>query len=307
MEKKSYLAIDIGGTDIKWAEITHDYHMISHGKCENHCTDSAMLIHIIEDTAVSHPSIQGIGISVPGTVKMSDPDGTVIGGGALTFMDKVPLGKLIREHCALPCSVANDGKCCVLGEYEAGVLKGCSSGVVLALGTGVGGGIIINGQILEGFHSFAGEFSFLKVNMQGAFSMENAIGGACSWLKLKHDILTEMNLQDDPKINGYKLFEWIEEGNAAAVRGLHQYARSVAELILQLEAVVDPEVFVIAGGISSRAVLIEAIQEETQKILDSIPYKQLPLPRIKGAALGNDADLYGAAMHLRNMEQHLNQ
>ena len=298
MEKKSYLAIDIGGTDIKWAEITHDYHMISHGKCENHCTDSAMLIHIIEDTAVSHPRVQGIGISVPGTVKMSDPDGTVIGGGALTFMDKVPLGKLIREHCALPCSVANDGKCCVLGEYEAGVLKGCSSGVVLALGTGVGGGIIINGQILEGFHSFAGEFSFMASDMQKEFSMHNAVGGTCGWHALKNCVLTEMNVEDSENINGYTIFKWIEEGNEDAKKGLKQYAHQVGALIMQIQSIVDPECFAIAGGISARPELILAIQEETAKIRDSIPFDQLPHPNIKGALLGNDANLYGAVSHL---------
>lgn len=301
------LAIDIGGTDIKWAVMDDQLCAVRQGSMANHTASHDDVLQVICRLKLVISDIRGIGISVPGTIRADDPTGTVIGGGALPFLDGFALGKAVETETGVPTAVLNDGKCGVLGEYGAGSLKGCSSGVVLALGTGVGGGILLNGSVLQGFHCFAGEFSFLKVNMQGAFSMENAIGGACSWLKLKHDILTEMNLQDDPKINGYKLFEWIEEGNAAAVRGLHQYARSVAELILQLEAVVDPEVFVIAGGISSRAVLIEAIQEETQKILDSIPYKQLPLPRIKGAALGNDANLYGAAMHLRNMEQHLHQ
>ena len=300
METKNYLAVDIGGTDIKWAEITEDNHIVSHGKLENHCTDSSELIHIIYDIAASHPKLQGIGISVPGTVKMDDHDGVIIGGGALTYNDKVPFGKLVSERCNLPCAVANDGKCCALGEYEAGVLKGCSSGVVLALGTGVGGGIIVNGKILDGFHSFAGEFSFMASDMQKAFDMSNAVGGTCGWYALKHYVLSEMNMEDSPDINGYTIFKWIEDGNEKAKNGLMQYAHQVGTLIMQIQSIVDPECFAIAGGISARPELILAIQEETAEIRDSIPFDQLPHPNIKGALLGNDANLYGAVSHLKS-------
>ncbi len=298
MNRKTYLAVDIGGTEIKWALIDEELQIIKQGRSANNIKSTAKMVDAIEQLAKENQDCGGIGISVPGTVKMDDPDGTVYGGGNCYFLDRAPLGKQVRERCQLPVAVLNDGKCGVLGEYEAGVLKGVSSGVVLALGTGVGGGIIINGSILEGFHSFAGEFSFLSTNTEKPFSISSAVGGVCGWPALKNDVLTAMNKKDSAGINGYTIFQWIEEGNKDAQKGLDTYAFRIAQLIMQLQSVVDPECFVIAGGISARPALLKAIQNQLDAIRKAIRFSQIPAPTVKAAALGNDANLVGAAAFL---------
>ena len=233
MSNEKYLAIDIGGTEIKWAEMDAQFQIYDRGHQKTEVYSSDELLNLIHQIVNSYPSIEGIGLSVPGTVKMHDKDGVVKGGGALQFLDGVRLGRLVEESCQMTAAVLNDGKCGVLGEYQAGALRGCRSGAVLALGTGVGGGgIIIDGKILDGCHSFAGEFSFMNTDMFKPFCIERAVGGLCGWHSLKYDVLKEMNQEDSPEIDGRLIFEWIEEGSEPARRGLSQYASRISALIL---------------------------------------------------------------------------
>ena len=300
MSTSGYLAIDIGGTEIKWALFDNQLKINKRASyATSQIKDTDTLINSLQPVINQLPELKGIGVSVPATVKLNDLSGEVIGGGALPFLDHVALGTLVKNKYQVPVAVLNDGKCGVLGEYTAGPLVGCTSGIVLALGTGVGGGIIINGQLLEGFHSFAGEFSFLRCNMDQPFSMENVIGGRCSWLSLKALILKQKQQEDQPTITGKTLFDWIEQGDKEAIQGLNDYARQVALLILQLQAVIDPQRFVIAGGISVRPALSQAICQQVEQVLQEIPFKQIPHPTVVQATLGNDANLYGAAVYLK--------
>ena len=183
-----------------------------------------------------------------------DVAGTIHRGGALTFMDGCPLGKLMREALGVPVAVNNDGKCCALGEYAAGALRGTRFGVVLAIGTGIGGGIVIDGKVLRGTHCFAGEFSFLRNDVTTAASTENSFAGS--------------------------------GGRARAFDGQ----------LINLQAVLDPEVFVIAGGISCHPELVDALRAQMPLALAGYEgtLAGITVPQIKVAELGNDANLYGA-------------
>ena len=221
---------------------------------------------------------KGIGVSIPGTLR-DDPDGIVEGGGVLKFLDQAPFGKMVRERCGVPCFVENDGKSCALGEYTTGALKGCGSGVVLVLGTGVGGGIVIDGRVYKGAHSFAGEFSFIMERPGEKLGLGTIFGSSCGWSAgLKADLLRRKNLPEDTEMDGHQIFDLINSGDEDACSALQTFCSHLATQIHNLQAILDPEIFAIGGGISNQPVLMKVLQESLDYIYED---KVLPQTRIE--------------------------
>ena len=119
-------------------------------------------------------------------------------------------------------------------------------------------------------------------------------------------MLEAKGLVNDPayaEVDGRAIFEWIDGGDEDARRGLDAYANAFAGCLFNLQCVLDPDVFAIAGGISCHAALIEAIERAIveQRKAYTGPLDAMPLPRITRAALGNDANLYGAVQEARKL------
>ncbi|AEB07857.1 ROK family protein [Coriobacterium glomerans PW2] len=296
----SCLGIDIGGTCIKWALFSRESDIIERGELPTAFNGCDEVVDAISSIGRAHAGCFGtIGVSAPGLVAAGDRDGTIHYGGALPYMDGCPVGRILRERFDVPVSVNNDGKCCAMGEYAAGALAGAHVGVVLAIGTGIGGGIVIEGNVLNGTHCASGEFSGLRNNVEEPIDSENAFAAQCGWLGLRSLILAEKGLEENPAyadVDGRKLFAWIEAGDEAALRGLRRYARIFAGHLFNLQSILDPDVFAIAGGISCRPELIQAISSEvTRQHADYLgPLAVVSAPRVVRARLGNDANLYGA-------------
>lgn len=304
----NYFGIDIGGTNVKWALMDENLKKLESGSITTNFTNAddcvAALIKLVEPYAAD---IAGIGVSAPGGIYEDDADGTIHRGGALPYMDGCPLGKLLRERFGVPVAVNNDGKCCALGEYAAGALRGKKYGVVVAIGTGIGGGIVINGQVLRGAHCFAGEFSFLTGGV-----IDNPLASSfaltCGWMALRALVAKEKGLSEEEtaELDGRKIFDMIDAGDEAAKRGLYTYARQLDTWLLDIQATIDPEVIAIAGGISCRDALFDALEDCLDEALAPLMvYGGAPRPTIVRAELGNDANLYGAvqeAMSLVNAD-----
>ena len=154
---QEFFGIDVGGTAVKWAVLGEDFSIRERGSLPTGFTTAegtvSALIGLVEPY---RERVSAVGVSAPGGIYEGDVTGTIHRGGALTFMDGCPLGKLMREALGVPVAVNNDGKCCALGEYAAGALRGTRFGVVLAIGTGIGGGIVIDGKVLRGAHCWHG-------------------------------------------------------------------------------------------------------------------------------------------------------
>ena len=302
-----YLGFDIGGTAIKWATFSESLSIVEHGSVPTDFSSSAEVLDALSQIALPHlGAIDAVGVSVPGSVYDDDEDGTVHRGGALPYMNDVPLARELRERLGLPVAVYNDGKCCALGEYAAGALKGARVGVAVALGTGIGGGIVINGRVLNGPHAFAGELSFLSNDITRPVTADNMFAGTCGWYGLRNLVFKEKGIAaDDPAyqdVDGRTIFEWINDGDEAAQRGLDAYALLIDRQLLNLQAVLDPDVFAIAGGISSQQALIDALNNQMQQLAETEltgALELVPVPHIVQAQLGNDANLYGAVYHAK--------
>lgn len=299
------LGIDFGGTSIKWAIVSDDFSFGEHGSIDTPYDGPEVLIN--ELVRLAEPfrgRIAGIGVSAPGGINSfaADPDGTIHRGGMLTFMDGVPLGRELKERCGVPATVANDGKCGALGEYAAGALRGCHVGCMIVIGTGIGGGIVIDGQVLTGNAGFAGEFSFLSNDVHSPFHKDDCFGVTGGWRGLRAFVADELGLSDEAQIDqldGRRIFSMLAEGGndaAAAQRGLDRYADAFDRWLVNLQCVIDPELFAIGGGISRQPALFEALNRRMKNVLGYYDdfVSGVPRPSIVPARLGNDANIYGA-------------
>ena len=302
---KNYFGIDIGGTAVKWAILNEEFHVVTRGSLPTAFETADELVAVLVDLVRPHlGEVEAVGVSVPGGIYEDDPDGTVHRGGALMYMDGCPLGRRLREELGLPVAVNNDGKCCALGEYAAGALRGVKTGVVLAIGTGIGGGIVIDGRVLRGAHCFAGEFSFLRNDVGPDSDLGlDLFSTSCGWRGLRDMVAAEKGIKSDDSLDGHRIFEWVEAGDPAALRALSRYARAFDATLVNLQCVIDPEVFVISGGISARPELLAAMRAEMPAAVEAYKvFGGIPEPQVKAAELGNDANLAGAvqeAMRLR--------
>ena len=151
MSEKKYLVIDVGGTSIKHAVMTESTEILENGKTPTPYDGLEKYLETL--TGISRryalqTEIEGIALSVPGIV---DSDkGFQFTGGSLQYISNLPLASVLAEKCGVPVTVENDGKCAALAEAWNGSLKGCKDGIVILLGTGIGGGIIKDGKVHKG-------------------------------------------------------------------------------------------------------------------------------------------------------------
>lgn len=298
-----YLGIDIGGTQVKWGLIEDDGRVAQKGAVatdfDNREDEMRVLRALVEPWA---GRVAGVGLSIPGAVLSVGGDDVVQAGGLLRFNDGFAIGHELGDACGLPVAVVNDGKACALGEYAAGALAGCSSGVVMVLGTGIGGGIVIDGRVLQGSHGCASEFSFMCCDTEGAGGVKSRYAIRGGWRSLRALVLEErerdgLGAVDADQVDGRQLFEWINADEPAALRGLSRYCRVIATQIVTLQAVIDPDVFAIGGGISAQPRLIEEIRRQCAEVSGGVSV--IPVPNVVAAQHGNDANLLGAVFELR--------
>lgn len=296
--EKTWLAVDIGGTAVKYALVSLGCELSERGEFPTPHDGVETLLDAIAGAAEPYRgAIAGIGVSVPGVVR-EDEGGTVANGGALTYLDGQPFGRLLRERLGLPCALENDGKAAALGEYAAGALKGAHVGVVLVLGTGVGGGIVIDGTLLKGTHLFAGEFSYLYSD-PGAWPQPTChFGVSCGAFGLKARVLAARGLPLTTELSGYEIFGAANDGDEQVIACIRAMAHDVAVQICNLQAILDPDVFAIGGGISRQPLLLTLIHEELAALAKALPpFMHAPEPCVVASISGNDANLIGAAYH----------
>ncbi|ADG40372.1 sugar kinase and transcription regulator [Leuconostoc kimchii IMSNU 11154] len=289
----NYLAIDIGGTNVKYGIVNRAGQLIERHseptQSENLTVFLAQLQHIINRYA---KTIKGLGISVPG--KVDHHDETIYGGGALTFLDKINLPKMLDIQ--VPVGIENDGKAAALAELWLGNLKGISNGAAIVLGTGVGGGLVLNGELFTGTHFQAGELSFLSYHSNMSFDhFEGSLGSA---VKMIERVAVALNMPD--KHDGLKVFEAINQRHEVAWPIFEAYVMEIGLLIYNVQTVVDLERCVIGGGISSQPIVTTEIEKAYHQLFErnTVVAQTLTKAEILPSHFSNDANLYGAIYNL---------
>lgn len=157
------MVFDVGGTEIKYSVMDEGLNRTDAGSVltpqdtQEHFLDTLYALY-----SPHRDEVSGIAMALPGFVDTHT--GFVSNGGALLYNTGTQVGQLVRERCGCPVTLENDGKAAALAELQAGALQGCCNAAVFIIGTGVGGGIIANGQLVRGIHFTAGEYSFVNTN-----------------------------------------------------------------------------------------------------------------------------------------------
>ncbi len=289
------MVFDVGGTEIKYAVMDEKFNRYDSGYIPTPHDSFEHFSAVIKEIYEAHRTeTDGIAMSLPGFI---DTDrGIVLGGSPLRYNWKRPVGPQLEEICGCPVVLENDGKAAVMAEFSSGVLQGCSNAAVFVIGTGVGGGLVINGQIIRGKNFKAGEFSFVNTESEKFSELEGYLGTRCSTTALLTDYKMAKGFEED--IDGREFFRRLPDDKTAQ-NVLDGFAREVAKQIYNLHWLLDLEKVAIGGGISRQPVLIERINEQLKELIKIHPWPKVAentRVEIVQAKYGNDANLIGAFM-----------
>ena len=220
----------------------------------------------------------------------------------------VPLRSELQKYINKPVFIDNDATVAGFAESVAGVSKGTSSSVFLTLGTGVGGGIVINVRPWSGFHGVGSEIGHIPMDIGGVpctCGNEGCLERYCSATAIirmgkqilqqhPESMMMEMVGGDPEKLTAKIVFDAARELDNAAMKVFTTYVDYLAKACYTIIAFLDPEVIVLGGGVSKAgSFLLDAVRARVPKYL---LFKTLPYSRIELARLGADAGMIGAAM-----------
>ena len=275
------IGIDLGGTNIAGGVATLDGRLVhtQSVKTGMPCTPdeiadriAALCRSLAQAAQTPLEQMAWIGVGAPGSV---DKDtGVVEYANNLEFYN-VPLGAMLRTRLGLPVYVDNDANAAAWGEYRAGVGKGCSSMVMVTLGTGVGGGIIEDSRIVTGCNWAAGELGHFVIDMNGE---------PCN-----------CGLRGCFEQYGSTAFDAMRRGDASAKAVVDGYVHYLCVGITSIVNIFQPEVLCVGGGISREG---EAVMAPVRAYVGKYGYARgsAKQPRIVAASLAGDAGIIGAAL-----------
>ena len=305
---QQYLVLDIGGTFIKYAIMDVEAHVIAQGKVPAVTDGEEGTLRALADVrdAVADHDYGDVAIFMPGRIDTAR--GWAHTGGAFTWLNEYPAAERYGAVFGKPCTIANDGKCAALAESWTGALADVESGCVIVLGTGIGGGIVLNGQVWMGCSGGAGELSWFGADFDGFRDAEGFPHHMADlWCgRVSAATITGRYgaLKGLPKgeADGVMLFDAYDAGEPEAVEVVEEYGAQMAAGILSLQCVLDLPRYAIGGGISARPVVTDIVRQKLDAFYDrharSIPFSR---PGIVTCAFGNEANLIGAlAFCLRN-------
>ena len=253
----------------------------------------------INELKLPKEAVIGVGVGIPGPVT---EDGQVLMLANLGLAN-FNLEKEMSEMTGLKVKAGNDANVAAMGEFWMGGGKGYQNLVLVTLGTGVGGGIILNGHILSGSKGSAGEIGHILVNEEetelcgckkkGCLEQYASASGI---VRLAKKALKESGeasaLRGMDEISAKMIFDYAKKGDKLAQEVVEEACRYLGLALSHIAQVVDPEVFVIGGGVSKAG---EILTETIKKYYNNYVIASLKNKEFKLATLGNDAGIYGAA------------
>jgi len=307
--KKYLLGVDIGGTTIKIGQFDLDGELLQKWDIPTRLENQGE--HILMDVAtfllekVNLSLVRGIGFGVPGPVNKNTVFHCVNLGWkmkdvAAEFSEMIPEKDIILR-------VSNDANVAAAGELYQGIAKGYKNMVMFTLGTGVGGGIIVDGKVIDGINGVAGEVGHMFVDPKYLLSCNCGKKGCLETVSSATGIvaLAKIHLKetDTPSIlrryssfSAKKVFDAAKEGDKIAFSVVDEAADYLAYAFSLITHILNPEIYVLGGGVSNAGeFLIERIEDHYYDYVKPfISHSQFAI-----ASLGNDAGIYGAAYLVR--------
>lgn len=307
------IGIDLGGMSAKGALFDGEGNIVAKKKVETNAADgfsgtaeklSALAKDLAEEIGLPFAELKGIGIASPGVV--DGATGTVLKWSNYGWTD-VPLGERMKTLTGRQVRVVNDANAAAYGEAKFGSASAYKNSVFITLGTGVGGGIVLDGKLVEGFMSAGAEIGHMSIDANGLLcSCGNHGCFECYASATALIRRTKKRMEENcnskmwgivhgslAAVDGKTAFDGAKLGDKDALEVVKEYVANLAVGIANLVNILRPEAIVLGGGIAGEG---EALFAPLRRAVESRIYVSssvVPL-KIVGAALGNDAGIYGA-------------
>ena len=306
-----YIGIDVGGTNLKAGLVDQSGTILAvertpldfRGPESFADTLASLAKAVMASGGAAAQDVEYVGIGIPGAVA----------GGDILYtanipMKNVPLEKLFRQHLDLPVLLGNDADCAAVGEWSCGVGRGTKHFIVITLGTGVGGGMILNGKLYSGCGA-GGEVGHIVVQKDGVpcncgrrgcweayASATGLIRETTEAMKAHPESLLHQVAAQNGAVDGRTSFQAAEQGDETALAVCRSYAEYLASGLADLVNILHPEAVALGGGVAAAPeyLLLDPVREIVARECYARHVGQVP--HIVRAELGNDAGIIGAAM-----------
>ena len=316
-----YIGIDLGGTNIAAGLVNDQCEILASKSVPTRADErtgveivkamAELAIELCKENNVALSDVQWVGIGAPGTI--DSENGVIAYANNIKFFD-TPAAKIFRETFDVPVYLGNDANCAALGEAYAGAAKNARHAIMITLGTGLGGGIIIDKKIYAGFNGAGGEIGHTVIvkdgkpcscGRKGCWEAYSSATGLINMTveAMKKDTEKKSLLWEKAKggtlegVSGRTAYLAAKEGDELALEVTREYEEHLASGIATVINIFQPEVFCIGGGVSHEG---DRLMEPVKKLVSEQVYthtiKNLPQTEVKLAELGNNAGIVGAAM-----------
>ncbi len=306
------IGIDVGGTAIKCGLVTETGEVLQRETVPTGSERGALhVVGRIAALVASHrqetqgAAVTAVGLGVPGIIRRKA--GVVVASPNLPGWENLPLARLVEEAAGLSVLLENDANAATLGEFACGAGRGCSSMVMLTLGTGVGSGIILNGKLWRGADECGGEIGHTIVAHDGEpcgcgqKGCLEAYASATSTAERARGLLAAGQssslhelLDRGGAIAAEDVVRAAGSGDGVALRVWNETCRYLALACVNIQHTLNPDCIVLAGGMSDAG---EELRRPVQCEIEKLHSKGFGIvPSVRIAALGNDAGFIGAAL-----------
>lgn len=305
--KKYGFGVDVGGTTVKMGFFETSGELLDKWEIKTDTSDNGKAVlpdiaqaidNKLAQEGISKSDVEGVGIGVPGPVRS---DGVVNGCVNLGW-GVINVAEELGAQTGLKVKVGNDANVAGLGEMWQGGGKGSKDVIMVTLGTGVGGGIIVDGHVVAGYNGAGGEIGHITVNHDeiepcncGEYGCLEQYTSATGIVRMAKRKLAKT--QDATKLRDYKditakdIFDVAKEGDEVALGLVDEVGEILGSTLSNIACVTNPEVIVIGGGVSKAGqILIDTIQKHFKESC----FHACRDTRFELAQLGNDAGIYGA-------------
>ena len=313
-EKSNFIGIDLGGTNIKAGVVTREGRILgeAQAKTDAYRPQDEVIADIaaaakaaLKESGLDIGEVKSIGVGSPGAI--DDENGVVIFAGNLNWVN-VPLKAKLEDALGIPAFVSNDANVAAYAEYLFGAGKGRKSIYLITLGTGVGGGYVLDGKIQSGFHGVGMEIGHMILFPEGRLctcgnrgcleSYASATGlinmGKEAMAAEPGGAIAKMAEGQTENITAKLIIDLAKGGDEMALKIFNDYARYLAYAVINIINFSDPEVIIFGGGVSKAGdFLIDAIKNE---VPPRVFCKQAPFSEILLSKMGNEAGIIGAAL-----------
>ncbi len=321
MMREYIIAIDLGGTSAKIALIDNDAKMIDKWSVPTDISEDGTLVipniissieNFLNRENISQNQLKGIGLGTPGTINQQA--GTVEAAYNLNWDKAQPVSKHFNDAFDVPFFMDNDANVAALGEQWQGAGDQAANVVMVTLGTGVGGGVVIDGHLVHGVNQAAGEIGHMTIEFDdpipctcGKLGCLETVASATGAVNLaKHhvssfigDSVLKDAVNNQESLSSYFIFKQAEEHqDPYAMMIVDLYSDYLARALSHIANTLNPAKIIIGGGVSASG---EFLRERVEHLFKKYSFSQIKdSTKIVLAELGNDAGIYGAAQIVNN-------